>query len=139
MTAKQKYYLFFALKVFFMLFVPIIAAGIIWGIIKEPVNNSTMGRVALGAFVSGLVLLVFFSDWIKSKIEQLKLDKRVALMKNHAFMYLGFALALWLATLISDDAVTFCLVAGISNLIAYPFEWLEKKYYREWKGIVVNG
>lgn len=139
MSDKQKYYLWAVIKYFLMFAVPLITAGIIWGVLKEPSNNSVVGRFALGAFIIGLLSLVFLSDFIKAQIEQLKLDKRVVFIKNHAFMFLGIALVLYVATLVADDAIDFCLIAGASHLLAWIAEKIEKKYYRLWKPVSTNG
>jgi hypothetical protein len=82
---------------------------------------------------------MFASDFIKAQIEQLKLDKRVVMIKNHAFLFLGVALMLYLATLIADDAIDFCVIAGVSHLLAWVAEKIEKKYYRLWKPVTGNG
>jgi hypothetical protein len=139
MSDKQKYYLWAVIKYVLMFAVPLIAAGIIWGVIKEPANNTVVGRFALGAFIIGLLALMFASDFIKAQIEQLKLDKRVAFIKNHAALFLGFALVLYVATLIAEDAIDFCLIAGISHALAWIAEKIEKKYYRLYKPVISNG
>ena len=139
MSDKQKYYLWATIKYILMFLVPLVAAGVIWGFIKEPTNNTPVGRWALGAFIIGLLVLMFASDFIKAQIEQLKLDKRVVMIKNHAFLFLGIALMLYLATLIADDAIDFCVIAGASHLLAWVAEKIEKKYYRLWKPVTGNG
>ena len=138
MTDKQKYYLWAVIKYLLMFAVPIITAGIIWGVVKEPSNDTPVGRWALGAFIIGVLLLVFANDFIKAQIEQLKIDKRVAMIKNHTFLFLGVALVLYLSTLVAADAIDFCLIAGISHALAWIAEKIEKKYYRLWKPVTSN-
>lgn len=138
MTDKQKYYLWATIKYLLMFFVPLVTAGLIWGVLKEPANNTVLGRWALGAFIIGLLALMFASDFIKAQLEQIKLDKKVVFIRNHAFLFLGIALVLWLATLVAKDAITFSLISGGSHLLAWIAEKIEKKYYRLWKPVTSN-
>jgi len=139
MDNKRKYYLWAVIKYLLMFVVPLVAAGVIWGVVKDPANDSPLGRMALGAFIVGLLALMFASDFIKAQLEQLKLEKRVVFIKNHAFLFFGIALVLWIATIVAEDAITFCLIAGASHLLAWIAEKIEKKYYRLRKPVSTNG
>jgi len=139
MSDKQKYYLWATIKYALMFLIPLAASGIIWGVLKEPANNTGIGRFALGTFIIGILVLLFAGDFIKAQIEQLKLEKRVVMIKNHAILFLGIALVLWVATIVAKDAIDFCLIAGGSHILAWIAEKIEKKYYRLWKPVTGNG
>lgn len=133
MTDKSKYYLFAALKIFMMFGAPIIASLIIWGTIKEPSNNTVMGRLGLGVFIAGFLILIFLSDFIKAQVEQIKLDKRISILKNRWLSFAIVGLVFFGFKYISDDAITFCIVGAVAHLLAKIPEHFEQIYYRKWK------
>ncbi len=133
LTDKQKYYLFGTLKIFMMFRIPIIASLIIWGAIKEPSNNTFVGRLGLGIFIAGFLILIFLSDFIKHEVEQVKLDKRISFLKNRWLSFLIVGLIFFGFKYIADDAIIFCIVGAASHLAAKIPEHFEQVYYRKWK------
>lgn len=127
-----KYYLARAGNFTFRLVIPAIAAGIIWGIFKkEPSEMTWIDQVAGGSFV---ILILAFSelrDFITKQLTQLKIDKRVSFMRNRGVLFLIMGTVLVLVKMFADKAIDFFFIAGASNVIAYGFELLVAKYYRE--------
>lgn len=132
-TDKQLYIRWSILQYFLMFGAPLVAAGIIWGVLKEPSNNTAGGRFALGAFIIGFLAIIFLKDFVMAQIEQIKLDKKVSFIKNRMFEFLIIGIVLFIARAIADDAITFCIVGVISHTLAKGAELFAKKYYRKWK------
>jgi len=115
----------------FRLLIPAIAAAIIWGLFKEPKDTTWLDKVAGGSFV--IIILVFaeIRDYIRKTLEQLKLDHQVAFMKNRGVLFIFIGIILVMIQMFADKAIVFFFVAGGSNIIAYAFEMLVGKYYRQ--------
>lgn len=135
MTDKQLCYLFRAIKYIFMLGLPAGYAIVKWGFTEAPTNDTPTGRWALGAFIAFILIGQFVIDLIKHYIEQYKLSNKISFMRNHAFMYLIVGVIMLGANYIAWDAYLFCRFAFISSLLAYVWAFIEKHYYKKWKGV----
>lgn len=134
MTNRSKYYLAKSTKLFLMWAVPIIAAIVIWGFIKNPENNTVLGKLSLGAFIVFFLVSLFLKDFIRNELEKIKLQDQMSFVRNHTFTFGVFALLFSVAYLIAYDAAIFCTVGFGAHAIAFIFQKLERRYYKLWKG-----
>jgi hypothetical protein len=135
MTDKQWYQFWRIIKYILMLGVPAGYAIIKWGFVSTPENNTVIGRIALGGIVAGVLSIQFLSDLIKHWVEQYKLTNRISFMRNHTFQYTMLGLLMLAAYFVAYDAMIFFFVGAASNLLAYLAEYIEKHYYKAWKGL----
>ncbi|NCU31572.1 MAG: hypothetical protein EOM23_01245 [Candidatus Moranbacteria bacterium] len=132
MTTKQTYWLLRLLNFTFRLVIPAIAAGVIWGLFKKDVAETTfLDQVAGGSFVIIILTFAEIKDMIVKQLEQLKLDNRVSFMKNRAFLFLGLGVVLVLVKMFADKAIDFFFIAGASNVVAYACEYFSNRLYRK--------
>jgi len=133
MTDISKYRLFKSLNFFFRIGVPIIAAGVIWGVFKvseEPSSASIFTKIGSGVFVAGIILIFEGQTFIKKQIEQMKLDTKTVIAKNHTVLYTALGLFLLAVTLFAAQAMVFCFVSAGGNAVAAALELKENKYRR---------
>jgi len=134
MTNITKFRLFKSLNFFFRIGVPIIAAAAIWGVFKAPDPNATTGsilsQIGGGVFVAGIVLIFEGQTYVKKQIEQMKLDTKTVIAKNHTVLYTALGLFLLAVTLFAAQAMVFCFVSAGGNAVAAALELKENKYRR---------
>jgi len=135
MTDKKWYRFWQLVKYILMIGIPICYAIVKWGFMKDIQNNTILGKIALGGIVVGVISIQFLSDLIKHWVEQYKLSNRIAFMRNHTFQYLFLGLLMLGAYLIAYDAMIFFFISAGSNMVAFGAQFLEKYYYKKWKGL----
>lgn len=134
MTNRGKYYLAKTVKLCLMWVVPVVAAAIIWGFIKEPENNTFMGRLGLGAFIALFLAILFFKDYISNELEKIRIQEKTTFVRNHTFTFGVIGLIFTGAYFIAYDAAIFCGIGFASHAIAFLIQLLERRYYKLWKG-----
>lgn len=110
---------------------PIVIAGIIWGLFKDPEPATWLDKLSAGFFVGALILFTEAKDFIQKQFTQIKLDKRVAFAKNRTFLFAGLGVFTLLVSIVADKAVPFLFWSAGSCALASVFEWLAAKEYRK--------